>query len=301
MSAAGPPQGARPPGGERRAAPLGGDHASGAAPTAPTLDDCERLFAAHGGTDTGYLRLHWPRFRATKSLVEQTWRCAGGRVLDLGAHWLHQSLLFALDGYRVTAADLPVTMDAPNVVALARAQGIRLVGIADLAAPRALRELDDDAFDLVILGEVIEHLAFNPVDLWREIHRVLVAGGRIVVTTPNCHALTRRHLQRARAWVGGGNIGVDEILTTPTHGHHWKEYSRRELVRYFGLLSPDFEVRRALYIEDDPARVEPRVRAVARALRRAIPPLRERLHVEVDLARKSRGIAIEPAWDRGGR
>jgi len=28
MSAAGPPQGARPPGGERRAAPIGGDHAS---------------------------------------------------------------------------------------------------------------------------------------------------------------------------------------------------------------------------------------------------------------------------------
>jgi len=28
MSAAGPPQGARPPGGERRAAPIGGDHSS---------------------------------------------------------------------------------------------------------------------------------------------------------------------------------------------------------------------------------------------------------------------------------
>lgn len=266
---------------------------------APSLDASARLFAAHGGTDAGYLRRHWPRFRATKALVEQTWHCPGGRVLDLGAHWLHQSLLFALDGYRVTAADLPVTMDAPNVVALARAQGIRLVGVADLAVPGALRVLDDDTFDLVILGEVIEHLAFNPVELWREVHRVLVAGGRIVVTTPNCYALTRRHLRRARAWIGGGGIGVDEILATPTHGHHWKEYSRRELVRYFRLLSPDFEIRRALYIEDDAPADEPAARAVARALRRAIPPLRERLHVEVELARKSRGIAIEPAWDLG--
>jgi hypothetical protein len=68
-----------------------------------SLDAYERVFAAHGGTDAGYLRRHWPRFRATKALVEQTWRCKGGRVLDLGAHWLHQSLLFALDGYRVTA------------------------------------------------------------------------------------------------------------------------------------------------------------------------------------------------------
>jgi len=67
---------------------------------------------------------------------------------------------------------------------------------------------------------------FAAVELWREIHRVLVAGGGIVLTTPNCYALTRRHLRRARAWVGGGGIGVDEILATPTHGHHRKEYLR---------------------------------------------------------------------------
>lgn len=262
-----------------------------------TLVAYERLFTAHGGTDVGYLRLHWPRFQATKRLVVQTWQCRGGRVLDLGAHWLHQSLLFALDGYDVTAADLPATLDAPSVVALARTHGIRLAGIGELAAPHALRELASDAFDLVLLGEVIEHLAFNPVGLWRELHRVLVAGGRIVVTTPNCYALTRRHLQRARAWLGGGGgIGVDEILATPTHGHHWKEYSRRELERYFALLSPDFAVRRALYVEDAAPPGERPSRRLARAIRRAVPPLRERLHVEVELTGKSRGIAIEPRW-----
>jgi len=263
------------------------------------LDDYEQRFAPHGGTDAGYLRHHFARFCATKALVEATWRRPGARVLDVGAHWLHQSLMFALDGYRVTAADLPVTMEAANVVTLAQAHAIRLIGVADLGAGDSLHALPDDAFDLVILGEVLEHLAFNPVALWREIYRVLAAGGRIVVTTPNYYALTRRHLARARTWTGGGGgIGVDEILETPTHGHHWKEYSRRELVRYFRLLSPDFEVGRALYIEDDAAAGEPVARAAARALRRAIPPLRERLHVEVEVARKTRGIAIEPAWDR---
>ena len=265
-----------------------------------SLDAYERLFAVHGGTDADYLRLHWQRFRATKALTEETWRCPGGRVLDLGAHWLHQSLLFALDGYRVTAADLADTIDAPNVVTLAAAHGIRLARIGNLAAPRALRELGDDAFDLVLLGEVIEHIAFNPVDLWREVHRVLVPGGMLVVTTPNYYALTRRHLRRARAWIGGGGgIGVDEILDTPTYGHHWKEYARRELVRYFTRLSPDFVVRRALYVEDAARGGEPASRRIAWAIRRAVPPLRERLHVEIELARKARGIAIEPAWTRG--
>ena len=53
-----------------------------------------------------YLRLHWATVSRDQGADEETWRCPGGRVLDLGAHWLHQSLLFALDGYRVTAADL---------------------------------------------------------------------------------------------------------------------------------------------------------------------------------------------------
>ena len=28
-----------------------------------------------------------------------------------------------------------------------------------------------------------------------------------------------------------------------TFGHHWKEYSAREIVEYFGRLSPDFSVQ----------------------------------------------------------
>jgi 2-polyprenyl-6-hydroxyphenyl methylase/3-demethylubiquinone-9 3-methyltransferase len=89
---------------------------------------------------------------------------------------------------------------------------------------------------------------------------------------------------------------VDEILTTPTHGHHWKEYSLSELARYFRLLSPDFVVRRALYVEDDTAADGRFARRVAQAVRRAVPPLRERLHVEVDLPQKSRGVVVEPHW-----
>jgi len=266
---------------------------------APTLDTYLAEFARHGGTDDGYLRQHWPRFVRTKAIFEQDWRRRDARVLDLGAHWLHQALLFALDGYRVTAADLATTLAAPNVAALARAHDIALVEVDDLAAPAALARLPDNAFDVVIAGEILEHLAFNPVGLWREIHRLLAEGGRIVVTTPNHYALTRRHAARWTSLLDGGGITVDEILATPTHGHHWKEYARSEVVRYFTRLSQDFAVHRALYVEDAAAAPEPVARRVARAVRTCVPLLRERLHVEIDLPRKACGVAIEPRWDRG--
>lgn len=266
---------------------------------ATSLDAYLGEFARHGGTDEGYLRRHWRRFVRTKAIFEQDWSRRNARVLDLGAHWLHQALLFAQDGYRVTAVDFATTLAAPNVVSLAKAHDIALVQIDDLAAPAGLGRLPDNAFDVVIAGEILEHLAFNPVPLWRELHRLLAEGGRIVVTTPNHYALTRRHAARWTTLLQGGGITVDEILATPTHGHHWKEYARSEVVRYFARLSPDFALHRALYVEDAAAAPEPVVRRVARAIRTCVPPLRERLHVEIDLPRKARGVSIEPRWDGG--
>ena len=85
-----------------------------------SLEAYLRMFDEHGGTDVVYLRNHWQRFRTTKAIFEQGRSAtAGKKVLDVGAHWLHQALLFALDGYTVTAADLPDTMNAANVVSAA--------------------------------------------------------------------------------------------------------------------------------------------------------------------------------------
>lgn len=119
-----------------------------------------------------------------------------------------------------------------------------------------------------------------------------------MVTTPNYYALTRRHVKRWRGWFDGGGITVDEILATPTHGHHWKEYTRSEVERYFRLLSPDFVVHRALCIDDVPAGPTPLARRLAHVLRTCVPLLRERLHVEIDLPAKTRGITSDPQWGR---
>ena len=46
--------------------------------------------------------------------------------------------------------------------------------------------IEDGAFDVVLLCEVLEHLKLDPVHVLSEINRVLRPGGRLLLTTPNC-------------------------------------------------------------------------------------------------------------------
>ena len=45
-------------------------------------------------------------------------------------------------------------------------------------------EVLEQSFDVVVLGEVLEHI-FDPVEVLRVVHRVLAPNGRVVITTPN--------------------------------------------------------------------------------------------------------------------
>jgi SAM-dependent methyltransferase len=97
---------------------------------------------------------------------------------------------------------------------------IDLVPIKDLSKPAELRAVEADSFDLVLFSEIIEHITFNPVELWREIYRVLRPGGRIVITTPNYYSPYSRAWSFSRFMQGfGGGISVDEILTQHTYSH----------------------------------------------------------------------------------
>jgi 2-polyprenyl-6-hydroxyphenyl methylase/3-demethylubiquinone-9 3-methyltransferase len=82
-------------------------------------------------------------------------------------------------------------------------------------------------------------------------------------------------------------------------GHHWKEYSAKEIIEYFGSLSPDFlvRVRRTHY------------GPLARDLRRSLGPVRsailrfgnatgvfaDNLEVVISLPQKTQWCARAPA------
>ena len=255
------------------------------------------LFRSHGETHIPYLTYHWPRFLKTKSLIEESRSLSRNtRVLDLGAHWLHQTALYSMSGCQVTAADMPLSMVRPCTLSLAKHFGIQLHRYESLEDASALEGLPSDSYDIVLFSEVLEHLTCNPVNLWKGVHRVLKTGGVIVVTTPNYYYWRSLYRSIWRLLTGHG-VGIDmrSLVTMKTTAPHWKEYSMSELREYFRLLSPDFEVTRTEYVEMRGDDKRP-IAVFYHWVESCVPPFRKNLHVEITLKGKGHGIQIEPYW-----
>jgi SAM-dependent methyltransferase len=107
------------------------------------------------------------------------WAWPAGVGFGLSRRWLTSAYL---PGNRVVGVDI-------DRVALARAsqRGIETVW-ADLDEPLPF---EDSTFDVVVIAEVLEHLRF-PENVLAEAKRVLVPGGAIVGSVPNCYRLKSR-------------------------------------------------------------------------------------------------------------
>lgn len=269
--------------------------AHGRADPALSLQVLFELFEAYGGTDVAYLIDHHDRFLATIREFDSSWdRSRGVRILDVGAHWLHQAVLWRRAGYDVTAVDLPTTFELENVRRCAKAEGIELIPDSDLEHCPSLAALPSASFNVVLFTEIIEHITFNPVRMWREIHRLLAPGGRIIVTTPNYYGWNKRAWNVVRFLAGnGGGIPVRDIIQLNTHSHHWREFSKRELVSYFSLLSSDFVAVKVKTARSYRRSASRRSVQVARAICELLPALRPNLYLEVELISHHHGIAVQ--------
>jgi methionine biosynthesis protein MetW len=105
----------------------------------------------------------------------------GLRVLDLGCRDGALTSAF-LSGNRVVGVDI-------DRVALARASQLGVETVwADLDESLPF---EDASFDVVVIAEVLEHLRF-PEHVIAEAMRVLVPGGTLVGSVPNCYRLKSR-------------------------------------------------------------------------------------------------------------
>ena len=154
-----------------------------------------------------------------------------GRLLEVGSVPFHLTYGMAELGHNVVGLDLD-----PN-------RFETFVDEQDLDGRQCDIERDrfpfpDDEFEFVLFSEVFEHLRVDPIHTLEEIHRVLVPGGTLLLTTPNLYFVGHIYrFLRGNAY----DEPYDEFAKLRTLGHmgHVREYSTDQ-VRTF-LVKTGFE------------------------------------------------------------
>jgi 2-polyprenyl-3-methyl-5-hydroxy-6-metoxy-1,4-benzoquinol methylase len=155
------------------------------------------------------------------------------KVLDVGCYSGYISFLFGHIGYQVTATDALDMPASAGLLTQVKAEFFR----SNFDDPAAFNAVPDATFDVVLLGEVIEHVLNHPLGLMQQLARVTRPGGLLILTTPNpATFLNAMRLLggKATAW------GAQKFMELPKldasgkfishEGIHYHEYFLNELV-----------------------------------------------------------------------
>jgi SAM-dependent methyltransferase len=206
---------------EARAEPAPPD--GGAASGASALEELSERYAQHNREERGAGFVF-----AGPERIELFRRYVGGpgrRVLDLGCRDGALTRAYA-NGNEVVGVDA-------DREALAEASKLGIeTRWADLDEPLPF---EDESFDVVVAGELLEHLR-DPARFSADVHRVLRPGGTFVASVPNAFRLKNRLRFLA------GRKPEDD----PTHLHMFSPQDVRALLSAFEDVGLDFIAGRLL-------------------------------------------------------
>lgn len=264
-----------------------------------SVEGISAWFGQFGTTDTKYLRLHYARYIET---LEFVFPCKDARapqeILDVGAHWLHNAFFYANRGHHLIVMDAPDTLQRPAVKVAAEVMGAKIRPTRRMEKADGFADIPSDSVDIVLFCEVIEHLTFNPITFWKHIYRVLRPGGRIIVTTPNAfHYRSLNSFIRRMTSGEGLGLPVAKIFSGGTYGHHWKEFSLRELQSYFAILSPDFDTSRYKLTYHPGEENIAILGTLENAISQKVDVRAHNIFLDVVVSRKAEGIQIKPPWE----
>jgi SAM-dependent methyltransferase len=107
---------------------------------------------------------------------------------------------------------------------------------------------DSRSFDIVLFNEIFEHLRIDPIFTMREVQRVLVPGGRLLLSTPNLRSFRglRNLVVRNQGHAASGGV-YDQYEKRETLGHmgHVREYTTREVAEFLARVG--FLVERMVF------------------------------------------------------
>ncbi len=205
------------------------------------------LNSKEGSKDREYFEFHKNRFKRFDQFLDTLEQriphsSENIKVLEIGSHYLHTSILLANRSFEVDAMDVEEFWQLEFVQERAGKYALNSIVENDISRLKSFKGIHDK-YDLVVFTEILEHITFNPIQFWKLIYQILKPGGLIYISTPNAFALPS-YVRAIKNSFGLKSIGitVEDIFSKVTYGHHWKEYSAKEIKRYFEMLSPDFEI-----------------------------------------------------------
>ena len=175
-----------------------------------------------------YLEKHIPRLARTLALIPPPQ--STGRALELGCYMQITPLLNRVCGYREVCGAYYGPLGRTDRKAIPFEDGEFCCCIDHFDAERDHFPYPDGHFDLVIAGEVIEHLTSDPMHLLLECRRVLAEGGYLIVSTPNVGSIT----SVAKTLDGRDNPQIFFLYKRPLPNEepeigHVREYTAYEL------------------------------------------------------------------------
>lgn len=175
-----------------------------------------------------YLEKHIPRLARTLALVPPPQNT--GRALELGCYMQITPLIERLCRYREVRGAYYGPLGRTDRKTMQFQDGEFSCFVDHFDAERDRFPYPDGHFDLVIAGEVIEHLTYDPMHLLLECRRVLAEGGYLIVSTPNVGSIT----SAAKTLDGRDNPQIFFLYKRPQPNEepeigHVREYTAYEL------------------------------------------------------------------------
>jgi SAM-dependent methyltransferase len=187
-----------------------------------------------------YLEKHIPRLARTLALAPPP--AETGRVLELGCYMQITPLLQRVCGYPEVRGAYYGPAGRTDRKTMQFPDGEFSCQVDLFDADRDPFPYPDQHFDLVVAGEVIEHLTYDPMHMLLESNRVLREGGFLLITTPNVGSIT----SVAKTLDGRDNPQIYFLYTRPVPGEpseigHVREYTVHEMGA--AVRAAGFEVR----------------------------------------------------------
>ena len=173
--------------------------------------------------NTEYVATHQERFIYITNAVNKYFLkySVNIKILDFGSHTGVLAVILQDYGYNVTSIDLDSVIE-DNI----QTYTLNKLKVDSLTQQWDQLPYEDNYFDSVIFSEVLEHIYESPVQILKELYRILKPNGVLILTTPNVMKLENKikfflHINIYQ--------DIERFCYSPRYYLHFREYTEKDI------------------------------------------------------------------------